>query len=115
MRNRLRQVLADSYVAAVAIAVLLIWVVDATFRGLWDPAYKLCEFVVTAIAIWDVPYISPTLTVADRLMWIMTGYFVYSAVVCSLAAWLLSQWVYGMGPLRSLMTCGRKLIGRKNA
>jgi hypothetical protein len=115
MKGHLRKVLADSHVAAVTIAVLLMWVLDAAFRGLWYPAYDLGAFVLTGIAIWDIPYISPTLTVADRLMLITTGYFVYSAIVCFFAAWLLSRWVYGMGPLRSLTTCGRKLIGGKNA
>ena len=115
MKGRLRKVLADSHVAAVTIAVLLMWMLDATFRGLWDPAYDLGAFVFTGIAIWDIPYIPPTLMVADRLMLITTGYFVYSAVVCFLAAWFLSRWVYGMGPLRSLTTCGKILIGRKNA
>ena len=115
MKDRLRQVLADSHVAAVTIAVLLMWALDATFRGLWDPAYDLGAFVLTGIAIWDIPYMSPTPTVADRLMLITTAYFVYSAVVCSLAAWLLSRWVYGMGPLRILATYGSRLIGRKHA
>ena len=115
MKGRLRKVLADSHVAAVTIAVLLMWALDATFRGLWDPAYDLGAFVLTGLAIRDIPYVSPTLTVADRLMLITTGYFLYSAVICFLAAWLLSRWVYGMGPIRILTTCGNRLSGRKNA
>jgi hypothetical protein len=78
-------------------------------------AYRLGALVLTGIAIWDIPYIPPTLTVADRLMLITTGYFFYSAIVCIVGAWLLSQWVYGMGPLRSLMTCRSKLVGRTDA
>ena len=115
MKGRLRRVLADSHVAAVAIAALLMWALDATFRGLWDPFYDLVAFVFTGIAIRDIPYISPTPTVADRLMLIKTGYFAYIAIVCLLGAWLLSRWVYGMGPLRCLTSCGSELIGRKHA
>ena len=115
MKGRLRQALADSHVADVTIAVLLIWALDAAFRALWGPLYELVAFVFTAIAIWDIPYIPPTPTVADRLMLIMTGYLAYGAIVCFLGAWLLSRWVYRMGPLRSLATCGSKLIGRTHA
>ena len=114
MKGRLRQVLADSHVAAITIAALLMWALDATFRALWDPVYVLGAFVATGIAIWDIPYISPRPTVADRLMLITTGYFVYCAIVCFLGAWFLSRWIYGMGPLRSLMTYRSKLIGRKH-
>jgi len=115
MKGRLRQVLADSHVAAVTVALLLLWSLDALVRGLWDPVYDLGAFTLTAIAIWDIPYISPRLTVADRLMLISTGYFVYCAIVCLLGAWLLSKWVYGTGPLRSLTVCGSRIIGRKHA
>jgi hypothetical protein len=115
MKGRLRQVLADSHVAAVTIAVLLLGVLDAMCRGLWDPLYDLGAFVFTGIAIWDIPYISPTPTVADRLMLIITVHFVYSALIGILGAWLLSRWVYGMGPLRSLTACRSKLTGRRDA
>jgi|SRR5215470_9566648 len=115
MKGHLRQVLATSHVAAVAIVVLLMWTVDAAFRGLWDPIYRLGSFAFTAIAIWGVPYIPPMPTVLDRLMLFTTAIYLYSAIICCLGAWLLSRWVYGMGPLRSLPACGRKLIGRKDA
>lgn len=114
MKGRLRQVLADSHVAAITIAALLMWTIDATFRALWDPIYALGAFVAAGIAIWDIPYISPRPTVFDRLMLIVTGYLLYSAIVCFLAAWFLSRWIYDMGPLRSLSACRSKLIGRKH-
>jgi len=111
----LRRVLADSHVAAATIAVLLLWALDAAVRGLWDPVCKLGAFVIAGIAIRDIPYISPRLTVFDRLMLITTGYFAYLAIVCVLGAWLLSRWVYGTGPLRSLTACRNELMGRKHA
>jgi hypothetical protein len=114
-KRALRQVLTDSQVAAVSIALLLLWSLDAVFRGLWDPAYRLGAFLLTAIAIWNIPYLSPGVTAADRFMLISAFYFLYSAIACLAAAWLLSRWVYGTGPLRSLIVCGSKLTGRKHA
>lgn len=114
-RRGLTQALADSNVSAVAIALLLLWSLDATFRGLWDPAYRVGTFVLTAIAIWDIPYHSPTLSAIDRLTLISTFYFLYSAIACLSAAWLVARWVYGMGPLRSLAACLSRFMGSRNA
>jgi len=114
-KRSLRQVLADSHVATVSIALLLLWSLDAAFRGLWDPACRVGAFLLTAIAIRDIPYLSPGGTAVDRFMLISTFYFLYSAIVCLSAAWLLSRWVYGTGPLRSLIACRSKLTGRKHA
>jgi hypothetical protein len=105
---RIRQVLADSHVAAVTIAVLLCWSLDSAFRGLWDPVYELSFFLFTAVAIRDIPYFSTTLTAADRAMLFVTCYFLYSSIISLSAAWLLSRWIYGIGPLRSLELAGRK-------
>lgn len=112
VKRSLRQVLADSHVAAVSIAVLLLWALDAVFRGLWDPVYRLGVFLLTAVAILDIPYLSST--GADRFMLISTLYFLYSAIVSFSAAWFLSRWVYGLGPLRSLAACRSRLTGRKD-
>lgn len=113
MKCPLRQVLADSHVAAVAISLLLLWALDAAFRGLWNPIYDAGAFVFTAIAIRDIPFLSAT--TADRLTLISTVYFLYSATVSLGAAWLLSRWVYGMGPVRSLILRRSNLAGRKDA
>jgi hypothetical protein len=115
MKRSLSQVLADSHIAAVTIAVLLLWSLDGTFRALWIPVSRAVGFLFTAVAIFDIPYFSPTLTFADRLMLISTFYFLYSAIVSLLAAWLLSRWVYGVGPIRSLVVCRSKLAGREHA
>jgi hypothetical protein len=113
MKRSLREVLGDSRVAAVAIAVFLLWGFDAAFRGLWEPVYRLGVFLFTAIAIWGVPYHSSTLTIADRLNLIVTFYLLYSAIFCFAAAWGLSRWVYGQGPFRSLVVSSQELMGRK--
>jgi|SRR5215469_5543298 len=115
MKRSLREVLADSEVAAVAIAVLLLWGFDAAFRSLWEPVLRLGVFLFTAIAIRGVPYYSSGLTIEDHLKLIVTLDLVYKAIVCFAAAWGLSRWVYSEGPFRSLVVSSRKLMGRVNA
>ena len=114
VKRSLRQVLEDSQVAAVSIALLLLWSLDSAVRGLWDPAYRVGAFLVTAIAIWDIPDWSPGGNFADRSMLIIALYYLYSAIASLLAAWLLSRWVYGRGPLDSLAAC-RSRLNREEA
>ena len=90
MKRPLRQILADSDIAAVTIAVLLLWSLDGTFRALWGPVSRAVGFLFTAVAIFDIPYFSPTLTLADRFMFV-TATYLYGAVVSFTAAWLLSR------------------------
>jgi hypothetical protein len=79
VKRSLREVLAHSHVAAVAIAVLLFCSLDGTFRALWPLISDVVKFVVTAIAILDVPYISfPSL---DTTPLIRSGWYLYVAVV----------------------------------
>ena len=112
VKPSLREVLADSHVAAVAIAVLLLWSLDSAFRALWEPLYSALSFLVTAVLILDIPYISPALSLMNRWMWIISLAYLYGAITCFFAAWLLSRWVYGLGPLRSLSEY-RSRIGRR--
>jgi len=109
VRPSLRQVLADSHVGAVAIALLLLWSLDAAFSALWPPVSHAMGFVFTAIAILDIPYFSRTFTALDRLVLISTLAYLYGSVVSLSAAWLLSKWIYGVGPLRALMSFRSKL------
>lgn len=99
MKLLLRGVLARSNVAAITIAVLLLWTLDNAFRALWGPVSRVGTFVYTAVAILGIPYFNSSL---DRNVLMMTLLYLSGAVVYLLAAWLLSRWVYGMGPLRSL-------------
>ena len=107
MKISLRQILADSHVAAVAIALLLLWSLDGLVDALWVPLSRAIEFLVTAVAILDVPYFSRILTTADRLNLLVVGGYLYSALASFFAAWVLSHWVYGAGPLRSLISYGK--------
>ncbi len=115
MKPSLRQVLADSHVAAVTIALLLLWSIENAFAALWDPASRAFRFMATAVAIHDIPYFSPTLTAEDRALLVFSGEYLYLFVVSLSAAWLVSKWVYGVGPVRALSEERSKLIGRKDA
>jgi hypothetical protein len=115
MKHSLREVLADSQVAAVAIAVFLLSGFDAAFRSLWEPFYRLGFILFTAVGIWDIPSHFSKLTSSDHLNLIATLYLLYSAIVCFAAAWGLSRWIYGEGPFRSLIVSSRRLLGRKYA
>ncbi|HVP52405.1 MAG TPA: hypothetical protein VMT05_09865 [Terriglobales bacterium] len=115
MRPPLRQVLADSHVAAVAIALFLLWSLDAAFSAVWPPISHVLEYAFTAIAILDIPYFSHSFTVADRSMLILSLVYLYSCLVSFAAAWVLSRWIYGMGPLAALISLRRKLIRGEHA
>ena len=115
MRPSRRQVLADSHVAAVAIALFVLWSLDAAFSALWLPVSRAMEFVFTAIAILDIPYFSRTFTALDRLMLMSTLAYLYSSVVSLSAAWVLSRWIYGVGPFRALMYVRSKLVRTDHA
>ena len=92
----LSQVLAESHIAAVAIAVLLLWTLDEGVRGLWTLVVPAADFVVTAIAIRGIPY------VRIPVIWTFTVLYLLGSFMSLAAAWLLSRWVYGVGPLASL-------------
>jgi hypothetical protein len=102
MKLSLRQVLADSHVCAVAIAVLLIWSFNSAVEALWEPFFGLVSYLITAIAILGLPYIPTQFTFSQRGMLIKSCFLLFNAFICLASAWLLSHWVYGEGPLRSL-------------
>ncbi len=105
MKSSFRSALADSHVAAVAIAVLLIGALDGIVQGLSQPSLRAIRFLVTAIAILDIPSIS-----ASPNSWevLLTGFYLFSTLVALAAAFSLSHWVYGSGPFHVLTAyCGR--------
>ena len=104
------QILADSHIAPVAIAVLLVWSFDWGFRLLWTLFAPAANFLLTALAIRGIPYVYSTLV--DRIAWTVTLVYFLSASINLLAAWLLSRWVYGIGPLRCLSKYRPRLTGR---
>jgi hypothetical protein len=114
VKPSLHEILASSHIPAVAIAVLLLWSLDWGFQALWSPLLRAAGFVFTAVAILDIPYFSSTFTLSDRSMLTTTLSFLFNALISLAAAWLLSRWVYGMGPLRSLNKYRTRLAGRNH-
>jgi hypothetical protein len=113
MNTSLRKVLEDSHIGAVACLVLLVWSLDAACRGLWDPFYRASIYVATAIAIWDIPYSG--ITVLDKVAFISALEGLLCALAYFGAAWVISRWLFGTGPVHSLRTYRSRWSGRGHA
>ncbi|HEY0701738.1 MAG TPA: hypothetical protein VGD60_03130 [Candidatus Acidoferrales bacterium] len=94
----LREMLADSYVAAVAILVMLLWTFDWIIRGLVQVVPDAAMYLATIAAIRGVPA-DPVIFRAHREIALI--YFLLASSI-AIGAGLLSQWVYGASPFRSL-------------
>ena len=106
----LRNVLAESQVAAIAIALLLFWTLYDALRGLWIPFFQLVQYLITAVLILDIPYFNPWLA---RIRLLSSLPYLSIAVAELSAVWIFSHWVFGFGPVRAL-TSYRCRIGRRN-
>ena len=114
MKPSLREILAGSHIAAIAIAVLLLWSIDWGFRALWSPLPRVATFLATAVAIRGIPYFPSTLTGADHVV-LVGRCFTFSVLLESIAAaWLLSRWVYGVGLPATLSKYRVRLTGRNH-
>jgi hypothetical protein len=113
VRFSLRQTLADSHVAAITIAWLLLASVESIFYGLWEPSVRLGYFTAYAIAIRDIPLFSEGMNEENLMIAITALNYFYFAIASGFAAAFLSLWVYGVGPITSLRRY-RKLITRRN-
>jgi hypothetical protein len=107
MKRSLRESLIDSHVGVTTIAVLFLWSMDGAFQALWLLLSRAAEWLFAAIAIFDIPYFS--ITAVERSILLISALYFYAAIVSFSAAWILSRWVYGVGPLRSLAVYGNKL------
>lgn len=105
-----RQVLADSHVAAVAIAALCLLAIDCVVRGLWEPCFRVAYYVFKMIAILDVPYFA--FTSEDRFVLVSSLSYIFVSFVSAAAAWVLSRWVYGTRPLSSLATYRMRVVNQ---
>jgi len=115
VKRSLREILADSHIAAVAIGVLLLWSLSSAAWAFRIPLYRAAEFAVTAVAILGIPYSSHAWTGAEQLMLITVGYGLYGTLVSLAGAWLLSRWVYGVGPFQALVESRARLARRNHA
>ncbi|MGA3162271.1 MAG: hypothetical protein ABSC77_13775 [Terracidiphilus sp.] len=122
MQTSLRKILIDSQVAAVAIAVLIFSSALEAVFALWEPVNQVLSslitvvaYLITAAAIRDIPSFTATRSYATSSMLPITFVILLLALANLAAAWLLSRWVYGVGPLRSLGNLRNKLLRKKHA
>ncbi|MFZ0335272.1 MAG: hypothetical protein WAN10_00175 [Candidatus Acidiferrales bacterium] len=107
-----RETLEMSHVAAVAVAVLLFSFLNSLIRALSLPLSDAADFLVTAMAIGGWPYHAPEPPFSDRITLIATLFGLFAACISLAAAWLLSRWVYGVGPVASLKGYGVEFVRR---
>lgn len=113
MTGLFREALARSYVAAVAIAVLLLQSLSYGLQSLRVPLFNAIQFLAIAASIRGIP--SSSMSLADRLQLIPATIQILIAATQFAAACLLSSWVYGVGPLDGLSLCRSEFARRDNA
>jgi len=112
----LRKVLIDSHVAAVTIAMLIFTSIATAIGALWYPSWRILSILITAVSthdISDIPRDLDTLTHDENLA--VSLFILLFALINLAAVWLLSRWIYGAGPLRSLGRYKEKLTRKTHA
>jgi hypothetical protein len=112
MSRSFRQILAESRIPALTIAILIIWALDSGVRALNAPLFGIIDFVTNTVAIGGIPYHFGRFFWRS---WIMALSYAFTAIIYLCAAWILSRWVFGIGPFRSLRECCAKLVRRNYA
>jgi hypothetical protein len=107
----LREILARSHVAAIAIVVLLLSSFGSLVRAIATPFPDVADYVATAVAILAAPAGSVT----DRITLAIAAAHLVDGCIALVAAGLLSRWVYGVGPLRSLSMYQTKTTRKDHA
>jgi hypothetical protein len=120
LRPTFRQVLADSHIAAVASAVLLVWSTESGFKVLLNLlalAFEFADSVVTMGATWwhggIISFGSPDMFF-DRSLFVITLNYLFWTVSSLGAAWIVSRRVYSVGPFHILTTYGVRVARRDN-
>jgi len=118
VRPTLREVLADSHIAAVAVAMFLVWSIDWGSKALLSLlvfAFEISDSVLTIALMW---WHGGTISFGSRDMFfdqtllVTTMQCLFWTVICVGAAWIISRWVYGVGPLRTLITSRARVARR---
>ena len=112
MSRSFRQILTESRIPAVTIAVLIVWALDSGVRALKAPLFGIIDFVINVAAIGGTPYGSGRFFWGP---WIRPLSYAFTAIFYLGAAWILSRWVFGIRPFRSLRECCAKLVRRNYA
>jgi hypothetical protein len=114
VKASLRGTLAESNVSAVAIAVLLFWSLHWGILALKGPVFSALDWIVTAIAIGGIPFRDHGFTFSDRIFLATTFAYLFYSLLSFTAAWLLSRWIFGAGPFRSLAKYRPRVARRIN-
>lgn len=109
MKPTFRALLADSHIAAVAIAVLLLWGLISIFEGLSNLVLLGSSWI-----IFGIPYHFPSVDLRQRMFLTHSLTSLTYAVVYLASAWLLAHRVYRMGPLPLLSAYRTRLNGLSN-
>jgi hypothetical protein len=108
VQRSLREILSESHIAAITVAIFIFWFFDAIIQALLPFINNASNFVFTAIVILDIP--SSTFQISRSV----TFAYLYSAAVNLLAAHILSRWVYRLGPFATLAGYWSKLAWRNH-
>jgi len=111
MRPSIRKILGDSHVAAVAVGVLIFLSVRWIAEVLPMPVADAVVFLASAVAVRGMPSESGA---SSRFILATDCLILLSALVNLAAAWLLSRWVYGEGPLQVQGSYPARFRGRRN-
>lgn len=116
MKHSLRHTLADSHIAAIAIAVLFLFALRESGALLSHLLSDLVDSVAEAIAASDLAALRGAYQLLTVPIMLSVSLIVVFMVLASVvAACLLSYWVYGAGPFRGLRRYYTESARRKNA
>lgn len=114
MFSSVRKTLVDSHVAAATIAILLF----LSLEGFYVAAFQIVRFLVNFFELAANHQSSNNLgqfEFADPWMWTVAMEGIVSVLAIVVSAWLLSHWVYGVNPLRSLASYRHRLSRKSHA
>jgi hypothetical protein len=118
VENSLRKVLAESYIAPVAIAILMARAIIGVVEGLALPVgyeiYSGIVFVLNAVTEREMPS-TPRMGVADLVIVLKNMESLEVATACAIASWLLARLVFGQGPMKCMRVAWPEIRGRLNA
>jgi ABC-type phosphate/phosphonate transport system permease subunit len=117
MKRTVRQTLAHSHVAAIAIAALLVWSLQLMWYRLIFSSFGISTALVDLLRNFFSPrYVPLNWKIELKVLyvsWIGPAVgSILNAILYVAVAFLLARWVYGQGPLRSLRKCRETLAGR---
>ena len=115
LKPSLRKTLATSRVGAVAIAVLLFWALYTACQILWLPLLQIGDYIAQSGILQGIFERPPHGFPFGPTYIPNASFYSISSVMSLAAAWLLSRWTYGGGPVRVLRTFRAILEGKNNA